>query len=110
MDRRRALMAASMPSGEGTYDEVTFYIDDGVGVTSMKALPNMTWAEFVNSEYAEQNSMFTNFRLFSMGAYNGIEFYHEEAMCDLVLYKIVNVMENVRDYEVIEHGETYYAH
>lgn len=70
----------------------------------------MTWAEFVNSEYAEQNSMFTNFRLFSMGSYNGIEFYHEEAMCDLVLYKRANFVENVRDYEVIEHGETYYAY
>ena len=27
--RRRALLAASIPSGEGTCDEVTFYIEDG---------------------------------------------------------------------------------
>ena len=88
-------------------DLITFYIDDGGGVTSMNASPNMTFGEFVNSEYANQNSMFTNFRLFSMGSYNGVTFYHEEAMADMTLYKDNGY--NVRDDEVIENNKTYYA-
>lgn len=90
-------------------DLITFYIDDGAGVTSMNASPNMTFGEFVNSEYANQNSMFTNFRLFSVGSYNGVTFYHEEAMSDLVLYKDNNTFNNVADSDVIENSKTYYA-
>ena len=90
-------------------NEITFYIDDGVDIIPMKALSNMTWEEFVNSEYTNQNSMFTNFRLFDMGSYNGIMFYHEEAMQDLVLYDNNFLGNNVRDYDIVEDGKTYYA-
>lgn len=89
-------------------DLITFYIDDGGGVTSMNASQNMTFGEFVNSEYANQNNMFTNFKLFDMGSYNGVTFYHEEAMSDLTLYKDSGGY-NVRDNEVIENNKTYYA-
>ena len=75
----------------------------------MKTLSGMTWEEFVNSEYVNQNSMFTNFRLVDYGSYNAIEFYHEEAMQDLTLYND-NFYDNVTDYEVIEDGKTYYVH
>ena len=109
--RRRALLAASIPSGEGTCDEVTFYIDDGVYVTPMKAMYNMTWGEFVNSEYANQNSMFSNFRLVDYGSYKGIKFYHEEATFDMTLYYDYGFYgNNVKDYDVIEDGKTYYAY
>ena len=105
--RRRALLAASMQSGGG--NEITFYIDDGVYVTPMKAIYNMTWGEFVNSEYANQNSMFSNFRLLGYGSYKGIMFYHEEAAFDLTLY-YNSSYNNVKDYDVIEDGKTYYAY
>lgn len=99
--RRRALLAASGAK------EITFYIDDQMYVTPMKALHGMTWGEFVNSEYVNQNSMFTNFRLFSMGTYYGVKLYHEEAMFDMTLYNDYNT--NVKYYEVIEDGKTYIA-
>ena len=92
----------------GASEEITFYIDDQSYVTPMKALPNMTWGEFINSEYANQNSMFTNFKLFDMGSYNSIQFYHEEATVDMTLYKDGSY-NNVEDNEVIEDGKTYYA-
>lgn len=76
----------------------------------MKALPNMNWEEFVNSEYANQNSMFTNFRLFDYGIYNGIQFYHEEAIQDLNLYDDALHKVNVMDNAIIEDGKIYYAH
>ena len=93
-------------------NEITFYIDDQVDLTPMKALANMTWREFVNSEYAIQNSMFTNFRLFDMGSYDGVKFYHEEATQDLELYKKVDYgfgVQNVSDDDIIENGKTYEA-
>ena len=99
----------SIISGGGS-NEITFYINDGVYVTPMKALSGMTWEEFVNSEYANQNSMFTNFRLFSMVTYYGVKFYHEEAMGDLTLYKNDSYQSNVEHSKVIEDGETYSAH
>lgn len=105
--RRRALLATSLDEEDNL---ITFYIDDQVYVTPMKALPNMTWGEFVNSEYANQNSMLTNFRLFDYSLYNSIGFYHEEAMQDLMLYNDGSLYVNVKDYEVIEDGKTYYAY
>lgn len=96
-----------MQSGGG--GEITFYIYDEVETTPMKALPNMTWGEFVNSEYANQNSMFSNFRLVDYGSYKGIMFYHEEATFDLTLYYDDSHVNNVKDYDVIEEGKTYYA-
>lgn len=96
---------------DGSVNEITFYIDDGMYVTPMKALPNMTWGEFVNSEYANQNSMFTNFRLLGMGSYNGIKFYHEEAMSDFMLYvDYSSISQNIAHTDIIEDGKTYYAH
>ena len=76
----------------------------------MKALPNMTWGEFVNSEYANQNSMYTNFRLFGMGSYNGIKFYHEEGMFDMTLYDDPSHDQNTSDSDIIEDGKTYHAY
>jgi hypothetical protein len=99
----------SVVNRESGSSEITFYIDDGMYVTPMNVLPNMTWGEFVNSEYANQNSMFTNFRLFDYGSYNAIGFYHEEAMQDLMLYYDMLHNNNVADYDVIEDGKTYYA-
>lgn len=91
-------------------NEITFYIDDGVYVTPMTALSNMTWGEFVNSEYANQNGMFTNFRLYKVGTYSSIKFYHEEAMYDMMLYYDTSHFNHVADNEVIEDGKTYYAY
>lgn len=105
--RRSALLATASDRGG---NEITFYIDDQVYVTPMKALSNMTWGEFVNSEYANQNSMFTNFRLLDMGSYNGINFYHGEAMFDMTLYNRGDFYDNTADYEIIEDGRTYFAH
>ena len=93
---------------DGSVNEITFYIDDQNYVTPMKALPNMTWGEFVNSEYANQNSMFTNFRLFDIGSYREIKFYHEEAMCDMTLYD--GLSANIVDSDIIEDGKTYQAY
>jgi hypothetical protein len=107
MNRRNSLLYTATQVIRG--DEITFYIDDGGYTTPMKALPGMTWEEFVNSKYVNQNSMFTNFRLFNMGSYRGIAFYHEEAMQDLTLYND-NFYDNVTHYEVIEDGKTYQAH
>lgn len=107
MDRRFALLSSVSNSGGG--NEITFYIDDQNYVTPMKALPNMTWGEFINSKYANQNSMFTNFRLLGMGSYNGINFYHEEAMCDMTLYNRGDFYDNTADYEIIEDGRIYFA-
>lgn len=104
--RRRALLAASQTGGG---NEITFYIYDGAETTPMKALPNMTWGEFVNSEYANQNSMLTDFRLDDYGSYMGIRFYHEGAMQDMTLYYDTLHYNNVHDYDVIEDGKTYYA-
>lgn len=93
----------------GGGSEITFYIDDQNYVTPMKALPNMTWGEFVNSEYANQNSILTNFRLSDAGSYNDIKFYHEEAMCDMTLYS-ESGYEYIHDCDIIEDGKTYQAH
>lgn len=102
----------SIIGGGGGSNEITFYIDDGVYVTPMKALPNMTWEDFVNSEYANQNSMLTNFSLVSYSSYNAVQLYHEEATQGLMLYKdgMDGISDNVKDSEVIEDGKTYYAH
>jgi hypothetical protein len=89
--------------------EITFYIDDAGEAIPMKALPNMTWGEFVNSEYANQNSMLTNFRLDDYGSYKGIRFYHEGATQDMTLYYDSFHYNTVEDYGVIEDGKTYYA-
>lgn len=92
-------------------NEITFYIDDQVYVTPMTALSNMTWEEFVNSEYANQNSMLTNFRLDDYGSYNGIRLYHEEAMQDMTLYyDTYYYHNNVKNNDIIEEGKTYYAY
>ena len=76
----------------------------------MTALSNMTWEEFVNNEYANQNSMLTNFRLDDYGSYNGIRFYHEEAMQEMILYYDIYHYNNVKDNDIIEEGKTYYAY
>ena len=102
-----------MYSEKKVNNEITFCIDDQVYLTPMKALVNITWGEFVNSEYANQNSMFTNFRLFNIGSYDGVKFYHEEATQDLELYEKVNYglgVQNVSDDDIIENGKTYEAH
>ena len=91
-------------------NEITFYIDDQVIVIPMTALSNMTWEEFVNNEYANQNSMLTNFRLDDYGSYNGIRFYHEEAMQEMILYYDIYHYNNVKDNDIIEEGKTYYAY
>ena len=54
--------------------------------------------------------MLTNFRLDNYGSYNGIRLYHEEAMQDITLYFDTSYYNNVKDYDVIEDGKTYYAH
>jgi hypothetical protein len=94
---------------EGSGSEITFYIDDAVEAIPMKALPNMTWGGFVNSEYANQNSMLTNFRLDDYDSYKSIQFYHEGAMQDMTLYYDSYHYNNVKDYDIIEDGKTYYA-
>lgn len=108
MNRRNSLLYAATQVIEG--DEITFYIDDQVYVTPMKALSGMTWENFVNSKYENQNSMFTNFRLFNMGSYYTVKFYHEEAMVDMMLYNDLSDYINVTHYEVIEDGKTYQAY
>lgn len=106
--RRRALLSANAIGGNGGGErEITFYIDDQVYTTPMKALYNMTWEEFVNSEYANQNSSYTNFRLQVMGTYNTIIFYHEEAMYDMFLY--IDRIQNVDAINIIEEGKIYNA-
>jgi hypothetical protein len=95
-------------SGGG--NEITFYIDDQVYVTPMTALSNMTWGEFVNSEYANQTGMFTNFRLYNVGTYSNIKFYHEEAMCDMSICDGIDNSYFVRATDVIEDGKTYIAY
>lgn len=104
--RRRALLATSQMREDNL---ITFYINDQVYVTPMKALPNMTWEEFVNSEYANQNSMLTNFRLIDMGSYYTIQFYHKEAKFGMYLYNNGGFIDNAKNYEVIEDGKTYFA-
>lgn len=108
--------ADGIPSGwtvvndgeESGGNEITFYIDDSAYITPMTALSNMTWGDFVNSEYANQNDMFTNFRLSNYGAYDVVKFYHEEAMQDMYVY--ISHNNEVKATDVIEEGETYQAY
>lgn len=92
-------------SGGG--NEITFYIDDQAYATPMTALSNMTWGEFVNSEYANQNGMFTNFRLVGQSAYDVVKFYHEEVMQDM--YICTSHGNEAKATDVIEDGKTYEA-
>ena len=52
--RRRALLAASQPSGGGDWgEEITFYIDTKPlgGLYTLTAREGMTWADWVNTDY-----------------------------------------------------------
>lgn len=94
----------------GGNNEITFYINGQGSITPVKALSGMTWGEFVNSEYANRNSVYTNFRLLNMGSYNGIMFYHKDAMYDMILCNDSSHVSIVGDNDIIEDGKTYYAY
>lgn len=89
--------------------EITFYIEDGMYVTVMKASSNMTWEDFINSEYSSQANYLQDFMTYNMGAYDAVKFYHVLADCDMNLYSDSYRQIHCKSTDIIQKGQTYNA-
>ena len=82
MDRRRALLAASMQSGGNEEVKVIkFYVyDDYTGeITQYEAMSNMTWEQWIDSDYnpyLPDNSQKRFSKTSYLGKYSGYVWYH----------------------------------
>lgn len=96
--------------GEEGGNEITFYLDDNVEIHEMKGMSDMTWAEWINTEYAYKEGWLSNFRIYKLSSENIIQCYHEAAYYDMSVWKEANQIHYVQAEDKIEDGKTYYLY
>lgn len=67
MNRRRALLAASQTGGGN--EEVTFTVQAGDGRVETYTIPQMSWAEFIESEYNPMSPLGDKYFVIATAAY-----------------------------------------